>query len=382
MSRSITVLGSTGSIGRQTLECVAAQGDFRVSALAAGKNVDLLIEQARAFRPDFVAIADEEAHQKLKDALPGVKTGAGMSAILDAAQMDAEVTMAAIVGTAGLAPTMAAIKRGKTVAFASKECLVAAGPVMMDAVRASGATLLPVDSEHNAIFQVFEQKNRVAIRRIVLTASGGPFRTWSAEQMEKATPQEATQHPTWSMGPKISVDSATMMNKALEVIEAHHLFDMPSEKIDVLLHPQSIVHGMAEYEDGSFLAQMGPSDMRTPISAALAWPERRASPGKRLDLNQLTKMEFSAPDLKRFPALALVRQVLAGSAADAIIFNAANEIAVAEFLAGRIGFTAIVPCIGRMLGACHKPAIKSLEDILDLDDNVRRMTAQTFRQAA
>lgn len=383
MTRSLTVLGSTGSIGRQTLEVAAKHPEkFRITALAAGRNVALLAEQARAFKPKFVAIADETQHAALKNLLPDVKIGAGAQAVIDAAAMDSDITMAAIVGTAGLRPTMEAIRRGRTVAFASKECLAAAGTIMMDAVKKHGTTLLPVDSEHNAIFQVFEDKNRGGISRIVLTASGGPFRDWSADKIKAATPEQAIAHPTWSMGPKISVDSATLMNKALEVIEAHHLFGMPPEKIDVVLHPQSTVHGMVEYADGSFLAQMGPPDMRTPISVCLGWPERIESPGARMDLQKLAKLDFATPDTVRFPALKLVRDVLKDGPAASITFNAANEIAVAAFLARQIGFSDILGVIGEMLGACHKPAIKSLDDVLACDDNIRRQTQNALKKAA
>lgn len=381
MTRTLTVLGSTGSIGRQTLE-VAAQkaSDFHVVALAAGKNTSLLAAQAHAFKPQFVAIADESAYKDLKDALPGTKVAAGMDAVIEAAKMDADITMAAIVGTIGLKPTMEAIRRGKTVAFASKECLAAAGQMMMDAVKKHGTTLLPVDSEHNAIFQVLN--NGQGVRRVILTASGGPFREWSADEIAAATPEQAIAHPTWSMGQKISVDSATLMNKALEVIEAHHLFALPSEKIDVIVHPQSTVHGMVEYEDGSLLAQMGPSDMRTPIAVCLGWPARIETPGQRLDLAKLSRLDFAQPDTLKFPALKLVREVLAGSQAHSIIFNAANEVAVAAFLARQIGFNHIVSAVRAMLEACHKEAMNSLDDVIAYDDNVRLQTANLLKKAA
>ena len=381
MTRTVTVLGSTGSIGRQTLDVIAHQkNDFNVVALAAGRNANVLIEQAKAFRPKFVAIADEGAYQAVKDALPGMKVAAGMDAVIEAAKMDADVTMAAIVGTVGLKPTMEAIKRGKTVAFASKECLVAAGQIMMDAVKKHGTTFLPVDSEHNAIFQVLN--NGQGVRRIVLTASGGPFRDWAPEQIKVATVEQAIAHPTWSMGPKISVDSATLMNKALEVIEAHHLFGLPSEKIDVILHPQSTVHGMVEYEDGSFLAQMGPSDMRTPIAVCLGWPDRISTPGARLDLTKLSRLDFSQPDTSKFPALKLVREVLAGDQIHSITFNAANEVAVAAFLSRQISFSQIVNTVSAMLEQCHKVAMNSLDDVLACDDNVRTQTHHILKKAA
>ncbi|MCB1538976.1 MAG: 1-deoxy-D-xylulose-5-phosphate reductoisomerase [Rhodospirillales bacterium] len=385
MTRSVTVLGSTGSVGRQTLDVVAHHGAerFRVAALAAGSDVDTLAAQARHFRPRFVAVADESRLDALRASLsdlPDIEVAGGREAVMDVARMDADTTMCAIVGTAGLLPTMAAIKRGGCVAFASKECLVAAGPLMMEAVARHGARFLPVDSEHNAIFQVLQKGP--GVRRIVLTASGGPFRTWGAAQIAAATPAQAVNHPTWSMGKKISVDSATLMNKALEVIEAHHLFALPSAQIDVVLHPQSTVHGMVEYADGSFLAQLGPADMRTPIAVCLGWPERIESAGARMDLATLAKLEFEAVDTARFPAMRLVREVLAGSPADSIVFNAANEVAVAAFLAGRISFPAIVSCVARMLESCDKPAIKTLDDVAAYDDNVRRATHDALKKAA
>lgn len=368
MTRSVTILGSTGSVGRQTLEVIAsAPHQFKVKALTAGKNIDLLMQQAAQFKPEYIASKD-----------PKQITGYKTCTIQEAAELDADITMAAIMGCAGLSPTMAAIKRGKTVAFASKECLVAAGPIMMDAVKKYGTTFLPVDSEHNAIFQVLQP----GLRRIVITASGGPFREWTYDQMKTATVEQALAHPTWSMGQKISIDSATLMNKALEVIEAYHLFNLPSEKIDVALHPQSTVHGMVEYEDGSFLAQMGPSDMRTPITVCMSWPNRMSTPGARMDLNKLSRLDFGTVDTKKFPSMRLVREVLAGDLADSITFNAANEVAVDAFLNRRIGFTDIVATVEEALNTCLKPAIKSLDDILAYDDNVRLVTLNRLKQAA
>jgi 1-deoxy-D-xylulose-5-phosphate reductoisomerase len=368
MTRSITVLGSTGSVGRQTLDVIKAHPEkFKIKALTAGNNVNLLLEQAKAFAPDYIACTDLRQ-------ISGYKT----CTIAEAAEMDSDITMAAIVGCAGLAPTMAAIARGKTVAFASKECLVAAGHLMMDAVKKSGATFLPVDSEHNAIYQVLQGP----VRRIVLTASGGPFREWTADKMKRASVEEAIAHPTWSMGPKISVDSATLMNKALEVIEAHYLFGLPPEKIDVILHSQSCVHGMVEYEDGSFLAQMGPPDMRTPITVCLGWPERIATPGARMDLSKLSRLDFADIDTSRFPAMRLVRDVLKEGQAASIIFNAANEIAVEAFLQRRIGFTDIIHTVEEMLNLCHKPAIKTLDDVMACNENVRQDTLNRLKKAA
>ncbi len=384
-ARSLSVLGSTGSVGRQTLEIAAHYGQerFAVVALAAGTNVETLAEQARRFVPRYVAIADKNRLPALRGALadmPGITVDGGPQAVLLASQMDADITMAAIVGTAGLLPTMEAIKRGRTVAFASKECLAAAGPLMMAAVRLHGTNFLPVDSEHNAIFQVLNAGQ--GVRRIVLTASGGPFREWDAKAIAQASVEQALKHPTWSMGQKISIDSATLMNKALEVIEAHHFFGLPSEKIDVIVHPQSTVHGMVEYDDGSFLAQMGPADMRTPIAVCLGWPERIDTPGRRMNLAALSRLDFEMPDTAKFPSLRLVREVLAGGAADSIIFNAANEMAVQAFLERRIPFGGIVETVERMLHACPKPAIKTLDDVVACDENVRLATRETIKKAA
>jgi len=383
MSRSVSILGSTGSIGTQALDLIAHHADdFHVEALSAASNVDLLIAQARQFKPRFVAIADENKTARLLDALPGIEVAGGTEAVIRAGAMNADITLAAIVGMAGLLPVMAAIARGKTVAFASKECLVAAGPIMMAAVRHSDAVLLPVDSEHNAIFQVFDKNNAQAVRKITLTASGGPFLNATPEQMAAATPQQALKHPTWAMGRKISIDSATMMNKALEVIEAHYLFNQPSEKIDVVMHPQSVVHSMVEYDDGSILAQMGASDMRTPLAVCLGWPKRIETCGQRLDIRSLSNLTFQAPDLKQFPALKIVRDVLDAGLAQSIAFNAANEIAVAAFLNGRIGFTDIVRAVGNMVENCPSVAINTIEDVMAQDADIRRRTLSSLKMAA
>lgn len=387
MTRTLSVLGSTGSVGRQTLDVAGHHGreKFEVVALAAGANAELLAAQSLKHRPRFVALADTGGFTVLKEALSGapeIEIACGPDAVIEAARRESDVTMAAIVGFAGLAPTLAAIKRGRTVAFASKECLVAAGCLMTDAVAASGATFLPVDSEHNAIFQAMHGQDLAGLSRIILTASGGPFRDWTRDMMAAATPEQAVAHPTWNMGPKISVDSATLMNKALEVIEAHHLFALPSDKIDVVIHPQSVVHGMAEYADGSFLAQMGPADMRTPIAVCLGWPKRMASAGARLDPLALGRLDFLAPDTARFPALALVRHVLAGDAAHSIVFNAANECAVAAFLARAISFTDILDIVARMLDDCQKPAINSLDDVVACDAETRRRFDELLKKKA
>lgn len=381
MARTVTVLGSTGSIGRSTLDLIRAnRADYEIVALTAGRNADALIEQAKVLKPRCVAIADDAGYAKVKDALSGtgVLCLGGTTGVIEAAAMEADWTMAGIVGMAGLEPTLAAIRRGRTVAFASKECLVSAGALMMEYVRSSGATLLPVDSEHNAIFQVFENENRAAVRRLILTASGGPFRTFSTEQMAVVTSAQAVNHPTWAMGAKISVDSATMMNKALEVIEAHHLFAIDHKAVDVIVHPQSIVHSMVEYIDGSVLAQLGPSDMRTPIASCLAWPQRMATSGPMLDFAALMSkgLQFEAPDLVRFPALAMVRDVLDATPADAVVFNAANEIAVAAFLQENVGFTDICAIIDHTLDKMQDdlPHVTCLDDVINLDHTVRSVT--------
>ncbi|MDD3446360.1 MAG: 1-deoxy-D-xylulose-5-phosphate reductoisomerase [Zavarzinia sp.] len=353
--RSVTVLGSTGSVGTSTLDLVGRNPDrFRVAGLVAHRRLDLLIEQARHFRPDFVASADEAALPVLRDALDGlgIEVGAGIAAVEEAAARPSDLVMAAIVGAAGLAPTLAAVRRGAVVALANKEALVCAGDIVTAAVAAHGATLLPVDSEHNAIFQVFDEARRARVRRLILTASGGPFRSANQEAMARATPAEAVCHPNWSMGAKISVDSATMMNKGLELIEAHHLFAMPEERIDILVHPQSVIHSLVEYVDGSVLAQLGAPDMRVPIAHALAWPDRMATPVARLDLAAIARLTFEPPDPQRFPALALARHALKSGGAAPTILNAANEVAVAAFLAERIGFLDIAAVVDQVLEAC------------------------------
>lgn len=366
--RSVSILGSTGSVGQSTVDLVrSAPEKFTVKVLTAHKNKKLLIEQAQMLKPETVAIGDESFYTEVKAALPGVNILAGRAGILGAAATSVEWTMAAIVGCAGLEPVLAAIENSKVVAIANKEPLVAAGELVIKAAQAKGTKLLPVDSEHNAIFQVFEEENRASIERLILTASGGPFRTWSVEQMSAATPQQAVAHPNWSMGAKISVDSATMMNKGLEVIEAHHLFAMPADKIEVILHPQSVVHSMVEYSDGSVLAQLGAPDMRTPIASALSWPARMATTGQRLDWRALPALDFAAPDFTRFPALQLAYEALRAGQAACIVLNAANEIAVQAFLDGKIGFSDIVKVIRATLDAAPAGRADSLADVLQLD---------------
>lgn len=379
MTRSVSILGSTGSVGSATLDVVRANKDvFEIEVLTAQKNVAALAEQAKSFDAKHAVIGDESLYCDLKEALAGtkVKASAGRAALIDAAAIPSDCTMAAIVGMAGLEPLLAAIANGNHIAIANKEPLVAAGNIVLAAAAKSGATLLPVDSEHNAIFQVFEQSNRDKIARIILTASGGPFREWSAEQMKAATPAQAVAHPNWSMGAKISVDSATMMNKALEVIEAHHLFAMRPERIDVVLHPQSIVHSMVEYADGSVLAQMGASDMRVPIAHALGWPHRLNSAAQRLDFSKLSSLTFAEPDHRRFPAIKLAYDCLKEGQGACVAFNAANEVAVAAFLAGDIGFTDIFAIVRRAVEEKGGGHISDLQSVLAFDAKVRH-AAQT-----
>ena len=373
-SRRVTILGSTGSVGCSTVDLLSRNPErFRVEALTASRNVGLLAEQARQLRPAFVAIADESCHAELSVLLSGtgIEIGAGADAVASAAERPADLVVAAIVGSAGLDPTLAAVRQGAIVALANKECLVCAGPLMMAEVEANGAVLLPIDSEHSAIFQVLDSARRYAIRRLILTASGGPFRTRSRAEMSRATPAQAVAHPIWSMGAKISVDSATMMNKGLELIEAHYLFSIPERQIEVLVHPQSIVHSLVEYIDGSTLAQLGTPDMRTPIAYALAWPERIASPGERLDLIGAGSLTFEAPDAEKFPALRLAREALASGQGATTILNAANEIAVEAFLGERIGFLDIERIVADTLSGIAGRPLKCLEDVRELDRQAR-----------
>lgn len=383
--RRVTVLGSTGSVGTQTLELIEANpGKFTVTALTANQNVDLLIKQALLLQPKLAVIGDESKYKILKDGLSGkgIEIAAGADAIIYAAQRDSDWVMAAIVGAAGLPPTLAAVKSGATVAFANKECLVCAGPLMMREVRQHGAHLLPVDSEHNAIYQVFDDEGREGIERLILTASGGPFRHTSLEDMAHVTPQEAVRHPVWSMGAKISIDSATMMNKGLEIIEAHFLFDMPEEKIDVIVHPQSVIHSMVEYKDGSVLAQLGSPDMRTPIAYALAYPDRMETPAARLNLAQIGSLTFEEPDTTRFRSLVLTRESLKLGGTSPTILNAANEIAVDAFLKGQIGFLDIARIVEETLSAIERSPLDNLEAVIINDTAARRVAAEKIRAIA
>lgn len=377
--RSVTILGSTGSIGTQTIELLAAAAQrFRIRALVAGRNAGLLAEQAVALNAERAVISDPAQYRALRAALSGtgIAVASGPEAVVEAASLPVDWTMAAITGAVGLAPTLAAIRGGGTVALANKEALVCAGDVMLRAVRTAGATLLPVDSEHNAIFQSLADGNREAVEKIVLTASGGPFRTATLEEMAHATPEAAMKHPVWSMGAKISIDSATLMNKGLEVIEAARLFGFAEEQIEVLVHPQSVVHGLVCYHDGSMLAQLGSPDMRIPISHTLAWPQRMATPSRRLDLAALARLEFAAPDDERFPALRLARAALRAGSGAPTILSAANEVGVEAFLQRKIGFLDIVGTVARVMDVMGTPSVETLEDVIALDLAARRIAAQ------
>lgn len=376
--RRVTVLGSTGSVGRNTIDLIERHREaYDVEALTARSNVDLLVEQAIRLRPRFVAIAEPDLYLPLKNALSGtgIEIAAGSRALVEAAERPSDWVMAAIVGAAGLAPTLAAVRRGAIVALANKEALICAGSMLMAEVRASGATLLPVDSEHNAIFQVFDFERREAIERIILTASGGPFRELSLDAMANVTPEQAVAHPNWDMGAKISVDSATMMNKGLEVIEAHHLFTLPSEQIEVVIHPQSVVHSLVAYVDGSVLAQLGPPDMRTPIAYTLGWPARIAAPTSRLNLAEIGQLTFEAPDETRFPALRLARESLQIGDGAPTVLSAANEVAVNGFLTRKIGFLDIVRIVERTLERIPLLPLGSLDDVTALDKAARVLSA-------
>jgi 1-deoxy-D-xylulose-5-phosphate reductoisomerase len=346
--RRVTILGATGSIGTSTLDLIRRNpARFAVEAVTARRNAGALAKIARELRARFAVVADPAAFAELKQALAGsgVEAAAGEAALIEAAERPADWVMAAISGAVGLKPTLAAIERGVTVGLANKECLVCAGGLFMRTAAKAGATVLPVDSEHNAIFQALGAGPRADVKRVILTASGGPFRTWSMEAIRAATPEQALRHPNWSMGPKITVDSASLMNKGLELIEAHHLFALPSKQIDVLVHPQSVVHGLVEFRDGSVVAQLGPPDMRVPIAHCLAWPDRIDGPAPQLDLAKVRELTFEEPDLVRFPALGLARLAMEAGGGAPTVLNAADEIAVAEFIAGRIGFTGIAALV-------------------------------------
>src|ERR1700678_4497036 len=387
--RAVTLLGATGSIGSSTVDLLRQDPElYRVEAVTAYRNADALAKLARDLGARFAAIADPALYGDLKTALSGsgIEAGAGADAIVEAAQLPADWVMAAITGATSLRPTLAAAERGAHVALANKECLVCAGALFMRRAAAAGATVLPVDSEHNAIFQALGAGRREDVRRIVLTASGGPFRTWSIEDIRKVTVEQALKHPTWTMGPKITIDSATLMNKGLELIEAHHLFGLAPEELDVVVHPQSVVHGLVEFRDGSVVAQLGSPDMRIPIAHCLAWPARMGTPAARLDLARLATLSFEEPDQVRFPALALARKALAAGGAAPTVLNAANEIAVREFVGRRLGFGGIPALVEATLEAAERQGSmaepQSIEDALAIDQGARKLAISLLPEIA
>lgn len=387
--RTVTVLGATGSIGDSTMDLLrGAPGRYRVEALTANSNVEGLAKLAREFDARFVAIADPARFGELKDALAGsgIECGVGESAIIEAASRPADWLMAAVSGAAGLKPALAAVDRGTTIALANKECLVCAGDFFMQRAAQAGACILPADSEHNALFQALSSGNRDELTRVIITASGGPFRTWAAADIENATLAQALKHPNWSMGRKITIDSASMMNKGLEVIEAACLFALEPEEIDVLVHPQSIVHGMVEFSDRSVVAQLGTPDMRTPIAHCLGWPERIVGPAAKLDLASIGQLTFEAPDFARFPALMLAYDALRTGNGATTVYNAANEIAVAAFIAEKIRFGAIARLVEATMNgwvrAGNLAPLASADDAIAVDHNARNMAASLLPQIA
>lgn len=378
-SRVVTILGSTGSIGCNTLDLISRNRDrFSVQALTAHSNVEKLAKQAIEFNAKMAVIADDRYFDDLKDALngTGIKVAAGADALNEASNLPSDLLMSSIVGAAGLKPTLTAIRRGATIGLANKECLVCAGDFMMEQVIKYDATILPVDSEHNAIFQIFDFDKPTTIEKITLTASGGPFLNRSMSDMSDITPQQAVKHPNWSMGAKISVDSATMMNKGLELIEAYYLFPVAKEQLDIIIHPQSIIHSMVSYIDGSVLAQLGSPDMRTPISYALAWPNRIETLVKKLDLAEIGQLNFIKPDQERFPSLNITREVLQKGGSAPTILNASNEVAVYAFLKGEIGFLDIVKIVEETLDKITIHKMTSLNEVHQVDDNARRVSAE------
>jgi 1-deoxy-D-xylulose-5-phosphate reductoisomerase len=388
-ARSVTLLGATGSIGASTIDLIKRNRDrFRVEAVSAHRNAAALAKLARDLNARFAVVSDPDAFKELKAALAGttIEAGAGETALIEAAERPAEWVLAAIVGSAGLKSSLAAARRGATVALANKECLVCAGDLFMRTAAEAGAQVLPVDSEHNAIYQALKSGRREDVSRILLTASGGPFRTWTLEAMRAATREQAMKHPNWSMGAKITIDSATMMNKGLELIEAHHLFEVGPAQLDVVVHPQSIVHGLVEYIDGSVVAQLGAHDMRIPIAYCLAWPERIEGPAARLDLAQLATLSFEKPDTVRFPALAITRRALEIGGAAPTILNAANEVAVDAFLHDRLGFTGIVDLVRATLDAAERRGAlkepKNIEEAIGVDLMARSLAQDRLREIA
>ena len=377
--KRVTVLGSTGSVGANTIDLIERNRNaYEVEALTANRNVTGLADQAIKLDARMAVVADPDCYLELKSALSGtgIEAAAGPDALVDAAERPSDWVMAAIVGSAGLRPTLAAVRRGITVGLANKECLVSAGEFFVNEVRKHGAELLPVDSEHSAIYQVLDFDQADKIRRIILTASGGPFREFTVEQMATVTPEQAVAHPNWDMGAKISVDSATMMNKGLELIEAYHLFPVEKSEIDILVHPQSVVHSMVDYVDGSVLAQLGTPDMRTPIAYALAWPNRMEAPAPKLLLEDIRTLTFEPPDAVRFPALRLAREALQAGNSAPTVLNAANEVAVERFLNKEIAYLDIAKIVDQTLEGLDNKAISNLDDIAEVD-----LTARAFARS-
>ena len=372
--KTVSILGSTGSVGCNTVDLITRSPDkFKVEALSANNNVDLLAAQARDLNARLAVIANPDLYNNLKEALSGTKVSvaAGPKALIEAAARPADWLMAAIVGAAGLAPTLEAVRRGAVIGLANKECLVSAGAIFIKEVEQYGTTLLPVDSEHSAIFQVFEFEQALKVERIILTASGGPFRKLSKKAMAHVTPKEAIAHPNWDMGAKISIDSATMMNKGLELIEAYHLFPIEASQIEILIHPESVIHSMVEYIDSSILAQLGTPDMRTPIAYAMAWPERMTTPSPRLSLAEIGTLTFEAPDLEKFPSLRIAREALLAGGSASTTLSAANEVAVKNFLSGKIGFLDIASNVEKTLQKIPVTPINSLDDVRMADEEAR-----------
>ncbi len=383
MVRSVTILGSTGSIGRSTVDLLLKNSDrFTVEALVAQKDVVTLAAQAKALRAKMAVIEDESRYEKLKDALAGtgITVATGKAAVIEAAQAPAQWVMSAIVGTAGLRPTYAAIERGAIIALANKESMISAGPVMLEALTRHKATLLPVDSEHNAIFQVLHEPHRAHVEKLILTASGGPFRTFSPEQMASITVEQALKHPTWAMGPKITIDCSNLMNKGLEMIEASYIFNFPEDQIDILIHPQSIVHSLVAYRDGSLLAQLGIHDMRVPISHTLAWPARMETDLPRLDLSALGQLNFETPDTRQFPAISLARQVLKSGRGRPTILNAANEVAVQAFVESRVSYLDIVKVCTDVLNEMSESVPTTIDEVLWVDQQARQTATKVIHK--
>lgn len=377
--RRITLLGATGSVGSSTIDLICQAPDrYSVQAVTANRNVDQLADIARKVRAAVAVITNETLLNDLRDRLSGtgIEVAAGLSATIEAAARPADLVVGGIVGSAGLAPALAAIKTGASLALANKECLVCAGSLFIDQAKRAGAAILPIDSEHNAIFQVLDRGGEAGVERLILTASGGPFRTASLASMQAATPADALAHPVWDMGAKISIDSATMMNKGLEIIEAHFLFDMPAPKIEVVVHPQSIVHSLVGYADGSVLAQLGCPDMRIPIAHALAYPDRMPTNSPRLDLAEIGQLTFEQPDTGRFRSLELAREALSGQVGQPAVLNAANEIAVEFFLGKRLGFMDIPALVEETISVIDIPPITGLDDVMMLDDEARRKATE------